>query len=395
LMERTLISAVQKNPEKAVLNELLLWVYIQRKDFASAMIQARSLDRRNQEQGNRIFEIGAISLRNGDYESAIEAYEYIIKEYPKGKFYATARQRLLNAREEQIKNTYPVDQASIRTLVAEYQNLLTEFGRTGTTAEALKNMALLHAFYLDEKETAIKLLEEVIRTPRAHPDLVANAKISLGDIYLLNGEPWESTLLYSQVEKSHKEQPLGHEAKLRNARLNYYKGDFELAQANLDILKMATSREIANDAMELSLLITDNTGLDTSTLAMQDYAAAELLLFQNKFQAAQQKLDYMLKQYPGHSLTDEIYFLKAKIALRQTNYHDAIFNLAKIIQAPKQDILGDDALFMTARIYEENLKDPEQAKSLYNKLLLTFPGSTFTVEARKRFRKLRGDAIVN
>jgi hypothetical protein len=34
--------------------------------------------------------------------------------------------------------------------------------------------------------------------------------------------------------------------------------DFELAQAHLDILKLATSREIANDAMELSLLITDN-----------------------------------------------------------------------------------------------------------------------------------------
>src|SRR5690606_21389772 len=141
-------------------------------------------------------------------------------------------------------------------------------------------------------------LEEVIRTPRANPDLVAQAKISLGDIYLLKGEPWESTLLYSQVEKSHKETTVGHEAKLRNARLNYYKGDVELAQAHLDILKLATSREIANDAMELSLLITDNTGLDTSTAAMEAYAEADLLLFQNKFDQAIQKLDQISKQFP-------------------------------------------------------------------------------------------------
>ena len=394
-LERTLISRVQKNPEQNTLSELLLWVYLQRKDFSSALIQARAMDRRNRENGARIFEIGAISLKNGDYESAIEAYEYLIREYKSGPFYASARQRLLNAREEKVKNTFPVDKANIQLLISEYQALLNEFGKSTQTVEAMRNMAMLYAFYLDEKDKAIALLEEVVNTPRANPDLVAQAKISLGDIYLLKGEPWESTLLYSQVEKSHKETTIGHEAKLRNARLNYYKGNFELAQAHLDILKMATSREIANDAMELSLLITDNTGLDTSTAAMQDYAAADMLLFQNKFNEANQKLDAMLKKYPNHSLSDEIYFLKAKIFLRQGNYTDALFNLAKITANFKEDILADDALFLTAKITEENLKDPETARKLYNDLLVKHPGSTYTVEARKRFRKLRGDAVVN
>jgi TolA-binding protein len=394
-LERTLIATVQKNPEQNVLTDLLIWVYIQRKDFGSALIQARALDRRNREEGIRIYELGSISLKNGDYESAIEAFQYITTQYPNGQLYAGAKQRLLNAREEQIKNTFPIDQAQIRILLTEYQALMNEFGKNDRTAEALKNMAMLHAFYLDEKDKAINLLQEVIATPRANPDLVAQAKLSLGDIYLLKGEPWEATLLYSQVEKSHKETPTGHDAKLRNARLSYYKGDFELAQAHLDILKLATSREIANDAMELSLLITDNTGLDTSTAAMEDYAAADLLLFQNKFDQAIQKLNYMLKKYPGHSLTDEIYYLKAKIYLRQGQYTDALFNLAKIISSPNPDILNDDALFLTAKITEENLKDTEQAKKLYNDLLVKYPGSTYSVEARKRFRKLRGDAPMN
>ena len=392
-LERVLIQKVQKNPDQRVLSELLLWVYIQRKDFSSALIQARAMDRRNRENGVRIFELGGISLKNGDYESAIEAYEYIIREYPSGQHYATARQKLLNAREEQVKNTFPVSQENIRILIAEYDKLLSEFGKNNQTAEAMKNQAMLHAFYLDEKEKAIALLEEVIRTPRANPDLVAQAKISLGDIYLLKGEPWESTLLYSQVEKSHKETTVGHEAKLRNARLNYYKGDFELAQAHLDILKLATSREIANDAMELSLLITDNTGLDTSTTAMEAYATADLLLFQNKFDQAIQKLDQILKQFPNHNLADEIYFQKAKIYLRQGNYTDALFNLAKITANYHEDILADDALFLTAKITEENVKDMATAQKLYNDLLLKHPGSTYAVEARKRFRKLRGDAV--
>lgn len=394
-LERTLISAVQKNPEQNVLNELLLWVYIQRKDFSSALIQAKAIDRRQNENGSRIFELGEISLKNKDYEAAIEAYEYLISQYRSGPYYGIARQRLLNAKEEQIKNTFPVDKNKVRTLIADYESLLAELGRNERTAEALRNMAMLYAFQLDEKDKAIAGLQEVINTPRANPDLVAQSKISLGDIYLLKGEPWEATLLYSQVEKSHKEMTLGHEAKLRNARLNYYKGDFELAQEHLDILKMATTREIANDAMELSLLITDNTGLDTTTEAMEAYAAADLLIFQNKFAEANQKLDFMLKQFPGHSLTDEIYFQKAKIALRQGNYTDALFNLAKITADPKNDILADDAYFMMAKITEENLKDIEKAKALYNDLLVKFPGSTFTVEARKRFRKLRGDSVVN
>jgi TolA-binding protein len=145
--------------------------------------------------------------------------------------------------------------------------------------------------------------------------------------------------------------------------------------------------------MDLSLLITDNTGLDSSTTALKEYAATELLIFQNKQNQAQAKLDQMLKQFAGHSLTDEIYFLKANLYLKSGEFQPAITNLNYIVANPKYDILSDDALFLLAKIYEENLKDPEKAKELYNNLLLKYPGSIFTVDARKRFRKLRGDVV--
>jgi tetratricopeptide (TPR) repeat protein len=393
VLEKALISNLQKYPDQVVYSELLVWLYTQRKDFFSALMQARSLDKRTRGGGTRLMELGAIALKNKDYESAIEAYSYVVKEYRDGPYYEVARERTIKSREEQIRNTYPVDLTKIQTLMGEYQALLDELGSSNRTAEVRKNMATLYAFYLDDKAKAIALLEGVISTPRANPDLVAEAKISLGDIHLLQGEPWEATLLYSQVEKSHKEQPLGHEAKLRNAKLSYFKGDFSLAQEHLDILKLATSREIANDAMDLSLLITDNMGLDSVTAPLQEYASIELLIFQNKQAQAQVRLDELLQKYPGHSLTDEVYYLKANLFLKSGQYQEAINSLGLIVSNPKYDILSDDALFMMARIYEENLQDKAKAQELYNNLLVKYPGSIFTVEARKRFRKLRGDVV--
>jgi tetratricopeptide (TPR) repeat protein len=166
-----------------------------------------------------------------------------------------------------------------------------------------------------------------------------------------------------------------------------------LAQAHLDILKLATSREIANDAMDLSLLITDNTGLDTSSVVMGEYAAIDLLIFQNKLQEALVALDAMLVKYPDHSLTDEIYFQKAKIYERMGKFELAVSNLQKIVENPQYDILSDDALYRMAFIYEENLQDKAKAQQLYNDLLVKHKGSIYIAEARKRFRKLRGDEL--
>ncbi|WP_034256647.1 tetratricopeptide repeat protein [Adhaeribacter aquaticus] len=395
VMEKALISNLQKFPDQVVYSELLIWLYTQRKDFFSAMVQAKSLDRRTKGGGNRLMDLGAISLKNKDYESAIEAYGYVVKEYRNTPYYEVARERAIKAREEQVRNTFPVDLAKIQTLVGEYQGLLNELGKSARTAEVMKNMAELYAFYLDDKEKSVAMLQEVVNTPRANDDLVAQAKITLGDIYLLRSEPWEATLLYSQVEKTHKENPLGHEAKLRNAKLSFYKGDFELAQEHLDILKLATSREIANDAMDLSLLITDNSGLDSdsNTTALKEYAGIELLIFQNKQVQALAQLDEMLKKFPGHSLTDEIYFLKANLYLKAGQYQEAVKNLNFITSNPQYDILSDDALFLMARIYDENINDKEKAKELYNNVMVKYPGSIFTVDARKRFRKLRGDVV--
>jgi len=395
LLETTLYERIQKDPNDAAFNELLLWMNIQQKNFTKAFLQSKALDKRNKMQGMKMIEVGRIAMENKDYEAASKFFQYVVEEYRNGVHYGQAKRLLINSREELVKNTFPVNESHIRLLITDYANLIKELGKSPFTTEAMRNMALLEAFYLDNKDTAILILNDALNYSKHDARLTAKIKIDLGDIYLLKEEPWEATLLYSQAEKAMKEDPIGHEAKLKNAKLNYYKGEFELAQEHLDILKIATSREISNDAMNLSLLIQDNTilDMDTTNQAMKEYAKIDFLLFRNKNQEAIEKTEEILKKYPNHSLVDEVLLLQANIFRKLGEFEKSLLALEKINNSYSTDILGDDALFLTGLIYEENLKDYQKAMQVYQDFMIKYPGSIFNVEARKRFRKLRGDKI--
>ena len=392
-LESTLIRKMQENPEDTKFAELLLWVELQRKNFYGAFIQSRAIDKRNDRPGDRSMEIGRIALENEAYDDAVEIFQYVAKEYAGTRNYQYARRFWMEAKEKKIKNTFPIDPIEIRGLANQYQMLYQELQPAQTAFEALRSKALLHAFYLDEIDYAAQLLNTLVNNPRAGIQLISKSKLDLGDIYLLKGEPWESTLLYSQVEKAYKSHELGYNAKLRNARLHYFTGNFALAKGHLDILKKNTTREISNDAISLGMLITDNTALDTTDAVMQEFANIELLIFQNKKQEANKRLSEMLEKYNHHSITDEVYWLKSKLELESGNTESAINYLDQIMASYAYDILADDAAFKKAEIYDKQVRDVEQAKALYQQFLVNYPGSMYVAEARKRFRFLRGDFI--
>lgn len=391
--EKILYEKIQRQANEPFYAEMLIWFFSQKKQFSKAFIQERALDRRFKYNGIRVYDLGSLALQNKEYAAAVQCFEYVVKEYPSGQLYPFARRMMIAAREEQVKSTYPIEELAVRQLIGDYQKLLNELGKNTKTLEAMRSLATLHAFYLDEKDTAIVILQNAVQIGRTESDFVDKCKLDLGDIFLLKSEPWESALLYAQVEKSQRETPLGYESKLRNARLNYYKGDFALSKDMLNILKMATTREIANDAGWLSLLIEDNTGLDTSEQAMRDYAAVDLLLYQNKTNEALNELDKLFVKYKNHTLSDEILWLKAKTYAKMGNNQKAVDNLQQIVDNYGQDILADDALFMLADLYQNQLKDKDKAMTLYQQMLEKYPGSIYVVESRKRFRTLRGDAL--
>ncbi len=388
-----LMADIQKEPDNDLYSELLIWANLQLKNFYGAFIQARALDKRAKLDGFNSMEIGRVAFENDDYQSAEQIFAYIVEKFPDSKNYISAREMLILTRQEKVKSTFPVDTVAIRQLVKDYELLISELGLGSYTLNAYREKSLLHAFYLDEPDIAVNILQEIISYPQVEVNLLAQTKLDLGDIYIILGMPWESVLLYYQVEKSQKNNALGEMAKLKNAKASYYKGDFKLAQEHLNILKTATRREIANDAMDLSILIKNNTILDSTQATLQEYAAIELLLYQNKVNAAKQQLKSMLVQYAEHPIMDELYWLNAKINKGEGNYAAAINNLQKIVDDLPYDILTDDALFEIANIYENYLNDIELAMKYYQQVLVDFPGSIYVAEARKRFRKLRGDFI--
>ena len=393
MLEKALYSKVQKFPTEQYYTDILIWHLIQQKEFSKAFIQTRALDRRLRQDGQRVFELAQTALVNKDFKVAIQMYEYVMKEYPQGQYYTYARRNALFCKEEVVKTAYPVSVADIRSLIKDYQGLFSDLGRNVKTMDALRNTAQLYAFYLNERDTAITVLETAIMIAGSDNAFRDKCKLDLGDIYVLKNEPWEATLLYSQVEKSQKEDQLGQEAKLKNAKLHYYNGEFDLSKEVLDILKKATTREIANDAMQLSLLIQDNIGLDTSEVAMKEYAKVDLLLFQNKNAEAMIALNQIFEKYKSHSLADDILLLRANTNLKINQPQKALEDLELLRKNYSFDILADDALFLEAKIYEESFQQKDKAMELYREILQKFPGSIYGAEARKRFRNLRGDTI--
>ncbi len=393
VLEKGLYSAVQRFPGEAYYVDLLVWYLVQQKDFYKAFIQARALDRRLKLEGSKVFDLAQIALSNKDFKSAVTMYEYILKEYPHGQYYSTVRRLSIYCREELVKSTFPINKTDIIGLINDYQNLFIELGKNPKTMEALRNTAHLYAFYLNEKDTAVAILETAIIIAGPDSYFKDNCKLDLGDIYLLKNEPWEATLLYSQVEKTQKEDILGQEAKLKNAKLQYFQGNFELAKEILDILKKATTREIANDALQLGLLIQDNTGLDTTETVMKEYASIELLFFQNEYNRALDKLNQLYQSNMYHSLADEMLWLRANALLKLNKTEEALLALETIRKNFATDILADDATYLEAELYEQKLGDKTKAMELYKEILKNFPGSIYGAEARKKFRQLRGDVV--
>ena len=392
-LEKILYTNVQKYPELSYYSEILIWHLIQKKEFFKAFVQARALDRRYRKEGVQVTDLGFLAQQNKDYVNSGKIFEYLVKEYPRNQNYPLWRRMLINAKEEVIKSVYPINTSDIRLLITEYSKMLAELGTNQKTLEAVKNKGLLYAFYLNEKDTAIVVLENAIKLANGDQQFIDRCKLDLGDIYVLKSEPWEATLLYSQVEKSEKDSPLGYDAKLRNAKLAYFRGDFELSKEVLDILKQATTREIANDAMELSLLIMENTGADSTEKAMKAYSNVELLLFQHRNEEAIASLNAMEKTFKGDPLEDEIIYLRAMTFLKQGDTEKGVKDLEKIIQKFPIELKGDDATYNLAKIYQEKLNQPTKAMKLYQELLTKYPGSIYGADARKRFRNLRGDTI--
>lgn len=388
------LKQTQKYPDKLSFSILLLWLSVQNLDFETALFQAKAIDRRYKENGDRVFDIAKVAAHNKQWDVAIDAYQYLLAKGKDNTLYVLSQLELFKVRFAKITSSYPVQMSDIKQIDKEYFKLINEIGFNPGIADIIRNHAHINAFYLNKDQLAMQMLDSLIAFPGISARDKALSKIDLADIKLFNDEVWDAALLYAQVDKDFPNDTLGHTAKFKSAKLSFYIGEFEWAKAQLDILRSATTRLIANDAMELYFTIDDNLDEeDVTNKALQMYASADLLIFKNQDEKALQTLDSIFTVGLYNSLFDEVLYKKAEIKVKQGLYNEADSLLNRMIAFYPSELYVDDAWFLRAEIQHYYLKNKSKAMEFYQELISNFPGSLLTHEARQRYRVLRGDVI--
>ena len=397
ILRQSIIEKIQANPKKIVNIELLAWFYMLNNDYENAYTQIKALDKKLNKNGSKLLELGNTALNNQDFKVAIKCFDDVDLKSNSLEYKFEAKNKKLFALKSKILYGNQIIQEELEELKANYLLILSQLNNSKNVYNnsirkynLLLDLSEIEAFYLGDISSAKQHLNNAILIPRLKEKQKGNAKLKLANILVLEDNIWEASLMYLQIEKQFKDDQLGHLAKFKNAQVYYFSGEYDWCQAQLKVLKASTSKLIANDALELSVLISDNYNMDTSEVAMKLFSYADMLTFQQQFSKANILYDSILKNFKNHSLNDEIIFRKAKINLKQHNYQKAVEHFKLLIDNYPNSILLDNSLFLIAYIYEEKIKDFDQAKKYFKTILFDHKGSLYAAESRKRFRKLAG-----
>lgn len=380
-----LLKKIQSNPD-AHWYELLSWLYVQEKQYGKSFVQERALYKRNPESLNRIIDLAITAKDDSDIETATAIFNYILGSSQERDILLLAHQSLLEIQ------TDSASKKELDLINETYLELFNTFGKFASTLSLQLSYGQFLAFNYNQPEAASDFLKNASKLDIS-PFQEGMVKLRLADILVLQEKFNEALIFYTQIKTSLKNSTIAQEAAYKIAKTSYYKGDFEWAESQLKVLKSSTSQLIANDALDLKLLISDNKWEDSTQTALKHYAKADLLAFQNKTNEAITLLDKVLLEHKGESITDETLYTQAKLYEKQNQYEKAAINYEKIIADYREDIFIDDAYYNLAELYNLHLAKPEAAKELYEKIIFNHEDSIYFVEARKKFRMLRGDTI--
>ena len=386
ILRQTLLQQAQKNPD-VLWNELLSWLFVQQKQYKSAFAQEKAINKRtDQASFDRLNNLGEITRENNDIETAKTVFTYI-------KDKAEAPETKLNAELNLIDiDLLTTDDKKLEVIEKQFKTLIKDYGYESNTLQLQIAYANFLTFKRENPEAAIAILKKGLDLSLSRYGK-AYVKMALGDILVYDQRFNEALIYFSQIQKSLKNDVIGQDARYKVAQTSFYKGDFDWALSQLKVLRGSTSQLIANDAMQLSLLISDNSLEDSTQTALKKYARADLLAYQNKTQNAIDDLDDILQNHKGEKIEDEALLKQAELLESQKKYDAARLNYQKIIEFYASDILADDAHFRLGQLYQNKLNQPEKAKPHYEKIIYNYQDSYYFPQARKNFRQLRGDLV--
>ena len=385
ILRKALLQKLQEEPN-ILYNEMLSWLFIQQKEFKKAFTQEKAIYKRTEEDLRGMVDLAIITISEEDYENATNVVTFLIEKSTTPEAKLQGNQYLMKIA---LKTATPQDYPEIEK---KFEELLDTYGRVGQTYLLQIDYNHFLAFLAGKKEQAVTNLKTLSKENMTSYQ-EARVKMELADILVFDEKFNQALIYYSQIQKKVQSDVLAQEARFKVAQTSYFKGDFEWAQVQLDVLRKSASQLIANDAMQLSLMIRDNSLEDSTQTALKKYARADLLAFQNRNMEAISVLDDLLLNHKGEKIEDEALLKQGELFEKTQQYVKAEANYLKLIDFYKEDILADDAYYHIAKLYEDKLQQPEKAKEFYEQIIFNFADSIYFIEARKKYRSLRGDAI--
>ena len=388
MLKQKLLQSSQQNPENIQMAEMLLWYSLQTKDFLMAFRQAKSIDMRFGNRDEDMLELAGIAFSNYDYDISTKAYEYVKDKKYNTPYFAESYVGYFLSLIKQVEENPNADRKDFEELEKMGITAINTLGINNITSDIIVNLAHITAFNLLKPNEAIEMLEKALLNPAINKNKEAHLKLKLADILVANGDIWDATLLYSQVESDMKNEPIGHEAKLKNAKVFYYVGEFDWAGTRLDILKSATSKLISNDAIELSIFINNMREEDTIGFVLRKFAGADLFIYQGKYDSAMRLLNKIEDEPAGIYSMEYVLYNKAHLYSKINDFQkaDSVYN--KLIVHYPASIKADNALYERAEIQRTQLNNSEEAKKLYMILMTDYPESIYSGKARKKYRLL-------
>lgn len=382
-LRKALLLRAQKNQD-IFWNRYLSWYYVQQKDYEKAFIQEKAIYKRNPETFSNIINLAQLAIEEDEKETAREILIYILENTESTDLKIQADYFLISMK---IEDAQEKDNTAI---TMELERLISQFGINPYTLSLQLLQSHFVTFNLNKPEEGKMILKNALNL-QLNKYQVADVKMELADILLYQEKFNQALIYYSQIEEDLKNDAVGHEASLKIAKTSYFKGDFDWAKKQLKELKASFSQLIANDALELYLLINDNTVADSTQVALKKFAKADYLLYQNKTDLALSQFELILQQHKGEEIEDETLLKIGEIQQKSKNYNEALRHYQRIIDEHSDGIYIDEALYFSAEIYNDHLKDPEKAKALYEKILFNHQDSIYFIDARRKYRQLRGD----
>ena len=382
-LKKALLLRAQKTQD-VFWNDFLSWFFVQQKEYGKAFIQQKAIYKRNPDSFSNIVNLAQMAISDNDQDSASEILTFVLENTNDLELLMQAHSYLLEMKiERATAKDYP-------EITATLDRLIKEFGVSPYTLELLELEADFTAFHLNNPEKAKMILKNAMEMP-VNRYQMADLKMQMADILLFEEKFNQALISYSQVSEDMSGDVTGQEAQLKTAKTSYYKGDFEWASHQLKVLKSASTQLIANDAMDLFLLISDNTVEDSTQVALKKLARADFLLYQNKKPEALAQFQLILKEHKGETIEPVTLLRLGKTYEKMGDYTQALDYYANLLNNHKDCIYRDEALYYSAEIYNVNLNDAEKAKPMYEEIIFKHEDSIYFVDSRNKYRKLRGD----